>query len=167
MSQESLELTKEIAARFPTQESAKQADSLLQEAGFSSRHSLRETSRVEAEPNVGQIQTQGRAETGALTGGVLGALFGLLACVIRVQATGNPFFPGNPNLSMLAVTLGASVIGSVCFSLIGVITTEKKSSRPLVGNPEVASHEFLVTVDGNSSELEKAIEILQKNGGKI
>jgi hypothetical protein len=167
MNQESLELTKEIVARFPTQESATQADSLLQKAGLSSRHTLQETSRVDAEPNVGQIQTQGRAETGALAGGVLGALFGLLACVIRVQTTGNPFFPGNPSLSMLAVTLGASVIGSVCFSLIGVITTEKKSPRPLVGNPEVSSHEFLVTVNGNSLELEKAIKILQKNGGKI
>jgi hypothetical protein len=165
-SQESLELSKEVVARFPTQEAARQANEILQEAGLSSRQTLQETSRVDAEPNAGEIETQGKAEIGAATGGVLGALLGLLACVVRVQATGSPFLPGNPNLSILAVSMGAAVIGSICFSLIGVITTEKKPPRPLPNNPKVPSHEFLITVNGNQSEIQQAMEIIQKNGGR-
>jgi hypothetical protein len=165
-SEESLELSNEVSARFPTQEAAKQANDMLQEAGLSSNQTMQETLRVDADPNAGQMQTQGRAEKGAITGGVLGALLGVLACVLRVQTGGSPFLPGNPSLSIFAVALGASVIGSICFSLIGVITTEKKSPKPLLGNPKVPSHEFLVTVNGNRSELEQAIEIIQKNGGK-
>jgi hypothetical protein len=165
-SQESLELSNEVVARFPTQESAKQTNDLLQEVGLSCRQTTQETSRVDSEPNTGEIQTQSKAELGAVTGGVLGALLGLLACVVRIQTTGSPFLPGNPNLSILAVSMGAAIVGSICFSLIGVITTEKKSSSPLPNNPKVPSHEFLVTVNGNQSELEQAIEIIQKNGGK-
>jgi hypothetical protein len=165
-SEESLELSNELTARFPTQEAAKQANDMLQEMGLSSNQTTQETLRIDADPNAGQKQTQGRAEKGAITGGVLGALFGVLASVIRIQTTGSPFLPGNTGLSVLAVALGASVIGSICFSLIGVITTEKKSPKPLPGNPKVPANEFLVTVSGNRSELEQAIEIIQKNGGK-
>jgi hypothetical protein len=165
-SEESLELSNELTARFPTQEAAKQANDILQEAGLSSSQTMQETSIVDADPNAGQMQTQGRAEKGAITGGVLGALFGLLACFIRIQTAGSPFLPGNPSLSVFAVAMGASIVGSICFSLIGVITTEKKSPKPLLSNPKVPSHEFLVTVNGNHSELEQAIEIIQKNGGR-
>jgi hypothetical protein len=166
-SQESLKPSTDVAGKFATKEAAKQANGILQEAGLSSNQTSLETSKMDADPNTGQIETQGKAEKGALAGAVLGAFFGLLACVIQVLITGSPIFPENSGLSTLAITLGASVIGSICFSLIGVITTEKKSARPLASNPDVPSHEFLVTVDGNQDELEKAVDIIQKNSGKV
>lgn len=156
-----------VTAEFSAQETATLTNDLLQQVGLDSQQTSIETLELNPEPNLSQIKTQSKAKKGAVLGGFFGAFFGLLACIIRTQVTGQPIWPTNPGLATLSISLAASIIGSICFSLIGIISVSEVSSAPLPTNSKIPSHKYLVTVNGSEEEIKKAVDIIKENKGII
>lgn len=165
--QKPLNAERKVIAEFATQEASQETNSILLSEGFSSSQSTQETLAPVSDGSVSQIKTQGNALRGALTGGISGALIGLLACIIRVRESGIPFLPTDSGLSILSVSLAAGVIGAISVSLIGVISASKIPTKPLPNSPKVASPKYTVTVTGDSEQIERATEIISANGGKV
>jgi hypothetical protein len=152
---------------FSTQEAAQEVNDLLQQEGFSSSQSSTQVLEAASDSSVSQIKTQRNAGRGAITGGIFGALIGLTACIVQVLVSGSPFLPGDSALSILAVSAAAGLIGVISFSLIGVISTSKVPTKPIPNSPVVPSPQYSVTVSGSETDIIKATEIIQTNGGKV
>jgi hypothetical protein len=157
----------EIVAEFPTQEAAQQVDSLLKEAGLSSLESLVKTQEAASKTTISQVKTQRNIVKGIVVGGTLGSLLGLIGCLAQLRVSGDPLFSDSSVSTTLSVSLAVGLIGAICASLVGVISASSTPTKSLPSSPKVPSNKFLVSVRGNSAEIEKAKEIIQANGGQL
>ena len=156
-----------LIGKFSTQEAAEEVNRRLQEEGISASQSTVESVEADSPTSLSQIKTQGNAGRAALTGGLCGGIIGLIACLIQVRAPESSFLSNDPALITLAVSAAAALVGAIASSLVGVITASKIPTKPLPNSPKVSSHQYLVQVDGDGADLEKATEIIRTSGGLV
>ncbi len=156
-----------LIGKFATQEAAQEANRLLQEEGISASHSTEESVEADSPTSLSQIKSQSNAGRAALAGGLCGGIIGLIACLIQVQTSDSSFLANDPALITLAVSAAAALVGAIASSLVGVITASRIPTKPLPNSPKVASHQYLVKVNGDNAALEKATEIMRTNGGQV
>jgi uncharacterized membrane protein len=173
-----LPTTQRAVGVFPTHKAAEDALDELRSAWFEMRQisiiakhtdGLDHSTRI-GETNVQDISDANQAEegaaTGAKTGGVVGGLTGLLVGLGTLAIPGiGPVMLAGAAATALATTVTGGAIGAAAGSLLGALIglgiPEDKAHKY---NDSIARGEYLVVVDGTSTEILQAEAILKRRG---
>ena len=159
---------------FPTRDEAEHALNELRDSGFPmDRISVvardadnnGDIAGADVRDRVGNKAEEG-ASIGALTGGGLGGITGLLVGLGALAIPGiGPVMLAGATATAIATTLAGGAIGAVAGSLAGALVglgIPEEQAR--VYNERVSRGEYLVIVDGTDEEIARAGAILQGRG---
>lgn len=106
------------------------------------------------------------AKAGAITGGTLGGLTGLLVGLGALAIPGiGPVMLAGATATAIATTLSGGAIGAAAGGLLGaLIGLGIPEDRARVYNDRVSQGHYLVMVDGNQDEVNRAEAILSHRG---
>jgi hypothetical protein len=106
------------------------------------------------------------ASAGAVTGGVLGGGTGLLVGLGTLAIPGiGPILLAGATATALATTAAGTAIGATAGGIIGALVgLGIPEERAKVYNDHVARGGYLVVVDGNEAEIDRAESLLQSQG---
>jgi hypothetical protein len=156
-----------LIGKFSTQEAAQEVNRLLHDEGLCSAQSTVDTVEAEVQSSLSQVKSESNAVRAAIAGGLCGGVIGLIACLIQVRVSDSSFLSSEPGLITAAVSLAAGLVGALASSIVGVISASGIPTQPLSSSPKVPSHGYLVEVEGDSTALEKAAEIIKASGGQV
>lgn len=156
-----------IGGIFPTLDDAQQAVRELRSAGFTENQigliSRREDGSLERERG----EKPGHWEEGTGIGAAVGATAGTglgLAVVAGLLTPVGPVIAGGMLVGLL-VSLGVgATVGSAIGGLVGLGMAQDDAEY---FEEQLKSGKSLVTVTGADSDLERAIEVIQRIGGKL
>jgi hypothetical protein len=174
----SLPTTQRAVGVFATHKAAEDALDELRSAWFEMRQvsiiakhtdALDQSTRI-GETNVQDISDANQAEegaaTGAKTGGVVGGLTGLLVGLgtLAIPGIGPVMLAGAAATALATAVTGGAIgaaAGSLLGALIGLGIPEDEAQKY---NDSIARGEYLVVVDGTSTEILQAEAILKRRG---
>lgn len=157
--------------QFASRQAAETTKQKLETAGISLKQITLETENRISPPRIENTQSLANAKSGAIAGGVLGALIGLSLSLISAGFLqfGFAAIDNFNDLNFIAPLLGA-IVGAVGIGLISALggTSVPQSNRQNVGNDsEQMSEIYLVKVAGTTDQIAQAKEIIHKEGGKV
>ena len=156
---------------FSRREDAETALTELRNAGFPmdrvsliAKHAGDRIAGVDMQSQTGNKADEG-AKTGAVAGGALGGLGGLLVGLGSLAIPGiGPVVLGGAAATALATTLTGGAIGAVAGGLTGALVgLGIPEDRARVYNDRVAHGDYLVMIDGTESETHQAETVLRRH----
>ncbi|UJB72814.1 DUF1269 domain-containing protein (plasmid) [Acaryochloris sp. 'Moss Beach'] len=120
---------------------------------------------VEVKEQAGQV-TVDTAATGAVTGGALGAIAGLLVSLGTLTIPGiGPILMAGATASTLVTTFAGGAVGATTGVLVGALASLGiPEERAIIYNNYVAKGYYLLIVEGTISEIKSAEKILNQSG---
>lgn len=120
---------------------------------------------VEVKEQAGQ-PTEEAATTGAVTGGALGTIAGLLVGLGTLTIPGvGPILLAGATASTLATTLAGGAIGATTGVLVGALASLGiPEERAIIYNNYVAKGYYLLIVEGTIPEIQAAEKVLNQSG---
>lgn len=124
-----------------------------------------EVQGVEVKEQAGQ-PTEDITAAGAIAGGTLGSIAGLLVGLGSLTIPGvGPILLAGATASALATTLAGGAIGATTGVLAGALASlGVPEERALIYNNYVAKGYYLLIIDGTLSEIQEAEKILNQSG---
>lgn len=128
-------------------------------------HLSDEMKGVEVKEQAGQI-TEDTATTGAISGGALGSIAGLLVGLGTLTIPGvGPILWAGAAASTLATTFAGGAIGATTGVLVGALASLGiPEKRAIIYNNYVAKGYYLLIIEGTRSEIQSAEAILNQSG---
>jgi hypothetical protein len=167
-SQRSTGHLQQVVGTFQSQQAAEAAQQALQGAKFSPEQLSLETQVIDPNPTMDQSQARKGAGGGATAGALFGLMVGLLLSIGGQSLPGlTPASIAQPPGFFIAVALLASGVGAAGGALIGAFSGLNAPATSQHGDRARLSHNYLLTVQGNETEVLKAEEILRQQGGQV
>lgn len=158
--------------QFSSQQAAEQTKQKLAATGIPLEQITLETENQKLPPRIQDTQSIDNAKSGAIVGGLLGALVGLSLSLIFAgfPQVGFAAFNNFDALNYFAPLMGA-VVGAVGISLIsalgGTSVPQSDSANELHDTSRKEKEIYLVTVRGTAAEMSQAKEIIHQEGGLV
>ena len=170
----SLYRRKRAVGAFTSRHDAETALNQLRESGFPmdnvnvvSKNADRNDSIAGADvkKNVGNKADEGAA-AGALTGGAIGGIGGLLVGLGALAIPGiGPVMLAGATATTIATTLSGGAIGAAAGGLVGALVgLGIPEERAKVYNDRLSRGDYLIFVDGTEDEIRRAESVLQHRG---
>ncbi len=168
-----LGLNKRAVGVFSTRNQAEQALHELNNSGFP-MHKISVIAKDDRQDDIAGVEVQDKvgnkadegASAGALTGGVLGGATGLLVGLGALAIPGvGPIVLAGEVATAIATTLAGGAIGAAAGGLIGALVgLGIPEERAKAYNDRVTRGHYLVMVDGNDADIDRAEAILTGRG---
>lgn len=170
-----LEQQRRAVGVFSSRQDAEKALSELRDSGFPMQkvsvvardsNQTSEIAGVGVGDHLNDSKTADDAKTGAVAGGALGGLTGLLVGVSALAIPGvGPLALAGVTATAIATTLSGGAIGAVAGTIIGGLTSLGiPEEQAKVYNDRVSGGGYLVMVDGTPDEISTAESVLSLRG---
>ena len=166
MSQESSTKLESTWGRFSIKQAAETTQTELENAGIAPEKITFETEDASEPIRIEETEAISNLKSGAITGGVLGALIGLSISLIMTGFASNGLaaIASFQPIHYFAPVMGA-IVGAAGMSLILGISGASISQNNTELNSDI--NRYLVTVKGTTEEITLAKEIIAKQGGEV
>jgi len=165
---------KRAVGAFTSRHDAETALNQLRESGFPmdnvnvvSKNANRDDNIAGADvkKNIGNKADEGAA-AGALTGGAIGGIGGLLVGLGALAIPGiGPIMLAGATATTIATTLSGGAIGAAAGSLVGALVgLGIPEERAKVYNDRLSRGDYLIFVDGTEDEIRRAESVLHHRG---
>ena len=166
MSQESPTKLESTWGRFSIKQAAETTQTELKNAGIAPEKITFETEDASEPIRIEETKAISNIKSGAITGGVLGALIGLSISLIMTgfASSGLAAIANFQSIHYFAPVMGA-IVGAAGMSLILGISGSSIPKEDTDLSSDVKK--YLVTVKGTTEETTLAKEIIAKQGGEV
>lgn len=154
--------------RFVTQQAAKEVQTKLEEAGITPEKITLEVEDSQSPIRLEDTEAISNLKSGAIAGGVLGALIGLSISLVMTNfvSIGLSALKNFQTIHYFAPILGA-IIGAVGISLISGLSGADVPQPDADISDRTEVNRYLVVVKGTSQDVDLAKEIMNRQGGVV
>lgn len=156
-----------VVSQFSDEESVQEAQTAIEKAGLTSGQIKVQIQNFLGRTEMAETQAVKSAKGGAIAGGIFGGLTGFFFSLIasRLFEIGSMF--SSPNNFIFGVTLLGSAVGAAGFGLIAALSGVNAPRDELALENNESQQRYLMVVEGNEEEVNKATEIIRQKEGKL
>lgn len=158
--QEERELSQYTVGKFMNEQKAQTAMKMLIEAGFPIERLSVEQETIDPMHGIAESQVKEGAKGGAIAGAAFG---GLVGCSFFILANYLPSTAFNGDLNPLVGLVAGAIIGAAGIGAIGAISGRNVPET----NGESPTQEYRVMLEGTRADVNRATEILNRQGIKV
>lgn len=155
-------------AKFAEESAAHEARIALAEAGLPPENIAINTDEVDPNPPTEQTEAARSSFGGAISGGFLGGLLGLMLAVLALNfPDASPVDLSRPLASIAIAVAVGGIVGAASLSLVGALSGVNVPKKDTTSSRQELARRYLVTVAGTEAQIQQAQEILRQKGAKI